>query len=128
MSLIKQIREAREWDENMSENWMLADCGEDVEIRMAQSNVPLEESQTILEYITLLHNNIEAILDALEEAERKAKAGEGLAEAVYGIDLRPEMPDVISSATLHEVIREHNRKVKRELRYALDTYNKTVSK
>lgn len=120
-NIINQIREARE--KATQGEWKYAIDAPYV--KLGDSNVMLQvNSPDEARYITLLHNSILEILDALEEAERKAKAGEELAEAVK----KEFTVDYSRHVGATEVMELAKRMRSDRLGELLDTYNKTVNK
>lgn len=65
-----KLTKLRECSENMDEGWYLEDLGNDVEIRLIDSKIPLAEGELTLEYIVALHNAF-PLLKARDEAAQK---------------------------------------------------------
>lgn len=94
-NIIEEINEYREEEENLSEEWAVKHLGDDVEIRLKQSDVPLEDSEITLRYLAYLHNNISTIIEAHEREEERAEAGAALAHEVR--KLRYKLDDILAT-------------------------------
>jgi hypothetical protein len=94
---IKQLREA--WEKTTKETWHKVTkykgfdiVNEDLEdVIYGGSGYGAVLRKDDAHFITLAHNHMSKILDALEDAERRAKAGEEILEAWMNAGKRPDI-------------------------------------